>query len=184
VTFLDTLLQFLRQFWPFEIVHAWERGVYLVFGRVWKASLKPGLYPFMPFFTQLMQVSMVPEPFSTPLLNIVLADGVPLSYSVTAVVRVSDPMKALVAIDRYKDSIAELLASKTSEKLGEQDSTRFEVRAGGRGRLLSDLTRWCNEESQQYGVEVLALRLTNFVLKSRINRLLLDSSLVSKGLEG
>ncbi len=177
MNFLQTLIDLLATFWPFAIVEEWERGVYYILGHAMKWDLKPGLYPFVPWFMRLVPVSVVPAPFSTPLLNITMRDGKPLGYSATAVVRVTNPWKALNKIEDYRVSVCELLASRTSEKLADVDAGRLEPE--GRRRLITDLLRWLNEDTSRYGVEVQLLRFTNFAVNQRAYRLLVDTALTS-----
>jgi len=194
LNFIQSILEFLSEFWPFVIVEQWERGVLQVLGRVqerggWFARLanrlhmgfreengclKPGLYFIIPWFSHVECVDIVVAPISTPLHNITLKDQRTLSYSATALVQVTDPIDAITQVDDYKESASELVSSKLSEKLADVDGTRLDPE--NRRRLLPDLLRWCNEDTQQYGVTVLGLRFTNFALNQRAYRLLTDSA--------
>lgn len=174
---LATLFEFLANFWPLAKVEQWERGVYYVWGHALKRTLGPGIYPFIPWFMDVRPVSMVSAPLSTPLLNVTLSDGRTLGYSVTSVVVVRDAWHALNSIDDYRESTSEIIASKVSEKLAEVDAGRLDSER--RKRLLSDLLRWVNEDTQAFGVEVLALRFTNFAIDQRAYRLLVDTALAS-----
>ena len=70
--FVETLINLLKSFWPFVIVDEYERGVFYFFGRAQYWNLKPGLYAYVPWFTDIVTVSVVPFPVSTALLNITL----------------------------------------------------------------------------------------------------------------
>jgi regulator of protease activity HflC (stomatin/prohibitin superfamily) len=175
MNWLATLFEFLEKFWPFCVVETGERGVVYIMGRVRRRTLPPFIYFYLPFFTEIVSVSVLPRPFSTPLLNITLSDTKTLSYSVTAIGRVSDPVKALTEIDDYEESFIELLPSRTSEKLAEVDAARLDYT--GRKRLLSDLLRWVNEDTNEYGLTVDAVRFTNFAVNQRAYRLLVDTAL-------
>lgn len=174
---LATLFEFLAKFWPLAIVEQWEQGVFYIFGRAMRWKLGPGLYPFIPWFMQIRTVNMVPAPVGTPLLNVTLSDSRTLGYSVTAVVVVRDAWHALNSIDDYQESTSEIIASKVSEKVAEVDAVRLDSEK--RKRLLADLLRWVNEDTQAFGVEVLALRFTNFAIDQRAYRLLTDTALAS-----
>lgn len=177
MNWLATLLDLLKSFWPLALVSQWERGFYVVWGHALKRQIGPGIYPFIPWFMDVSAVSIVPAPVSTPLLNITLRDGRTVGYSVTAIVQVTDVWHAINSIDNYKESTSECVASKVSEKLGEVDASRLD--SDKRRRFLSDLLRWVNEDTNQFGVEVRALRFTNFALNQRAYRILADSALAS-----
>jgi len=177
MNFLQTLIDFLGEFWPLVIVDQWEHGCYYVIGRAKRRVLKPGVYPIIPWFMDVETVSVVPTPISTPLLNITLKDGKTLSYSLTAVIQVDNAYRALNTIDDYKESVGELIASKASEKLADVEAARVDPE--GRRRLLGDLLRWCDAETEQYGVRVHALRFTNFAINQRAYRFLVDTALGS-----
>lgn len=180
MNFLQTLIEFLQTFWPFEIIQEYERGVLYIFGRAQEGLLTPGLYVVFPWFTSIETVNIVPNPISTPLLNITLSDDKTLGYSMTAIVHVDDPWKALNNVDDYEESVGELITSKASDKLQEVDAGRLDY--GSRRRLLTDLTRWVNEDTQPFGVEVDALRFTNFAINQRAYRLLIDRAIDSQAM--
>lgn len=175
--FLATLFDAITYFWPFVIVEPWEKGVRLFAGRV-VDEVPPGLYAVVPWFMSIETASIVPAPVGTPLANITLRDGKTLSYSVVAIVRVFDAVKALTQIDDYEESIVELLTSRMSEKLTEIDATRIDPE--NRGRLLASLRVTLNNEAAQYGVAVEDVRFTNFALEQRAYRLLVDTALTSQ----
>lgn len=179
MNFLDTLLNFLAEFWPFVVIEEWEEGVFYWFGHACKKRYKPGLKVFIPWFTRMEGVSVVAVPFSTPLLNITLRDGKTLGYSATAIVKVIDPWKALNAIEDYRESVGELVASMTSTKLAMVDASRLDPEK--RTRLITDLLKWLNEDTKQYGIEVMALRFTNFAINQRTYRFLTDTALTATG---
>ena len=196
MSWIEALWDILTEFWPFVVIEEWEQGVPQVFGRVqdtgwlsWVAdqlyvpfrakngALVPGLYFVIPWFTHIEPVDIVPAPIGTPMLNITLRKGKTLSFSVTAVVSVDNPILAVTRVDDYEESASELITARLAEKLADVDEGRVDPE--NRKRLLVDLLRWCNEETSQYGVKVHSLRFTNFAFDQRAYRLLTDSALGS-----
>lgn len=82
-------------------------------------------------------------------------------------------------IEDYQDSTRELVASMTSTKLAAVEAVRLD--AEKRARLITDLLKWLNEDTEQYGVKVLALRFTNFAINQRAYRFLTDTALTDDG---
>ena len=87
---IESFIEFLTRFWPMEIVDHWEEGVFYSFGTARPGTLPRGLYWFWPWFQNINTVSVVPDPVSSPLLNVTLIGGEQLTYSVTAILQVTN----------------------------------------------------------------------------------------------
>jgi regulator of protease activity HflC (stomatin/prohibitin superfamily) len=176
VSWLAIAIEFAGEYlWPFEVVSTGERGVLYIFGNAMKWRLPPFVYFYIPYFTDIVPVSILDVPFSTPLLNITLSDNKTLSYSVTGIGRVTNPYLALTAIDDYEDSIQELLPSCSTEKLMEVDAARLDH--DSRRRLLTSLKQAVNAATKKYGMEFSDVRFVNFAVDQRAYRFLVDSAL-------
>jgi regulator of protease activity HflC (stomatin/prohibitin superfamily) len=171
--FLRLLLDAIAYIWPLRIVRHWERGGYYVLGRWWK-EVKPGVYPVVPWFTEVLEVSMAEAIVGTGRQDITLADGSMLSFSATATVKVVDPYKALNAVNDYDATMQELLSSVLAERLAAVDAER--LTPDKRGRLMPDLRRWLGDEALEYGIEVKRVRFTSFVTNVKTHRLLIDQA--------
>lgn len=170
--FLRLVLDAIQFVWPFRIVQQWQRGGYYVFGRWWR-EVGPGLYPILPWFTELREESIVPAVVSTGRQDITLQDGTLLSFSASATVRVFDINLAINSVDSYTETTQELIAAILAEKLAEVDAVR--ITPDKRGRLISDLRRWVDTEARVFGVEVSKLRFNSFVTNIPVLRLLQDT---------
>jgi hypothetical protein len=71
---LGILVQIWNVIWPFQIVAQWEQGNYYVFGRYWK-TVGPGLYPVVPWFFKIIDVSVARGIVGTGRQDITTADG-------------------------------------------------------------------------------------------------------------
>lgn len=170
--FLRVILDSIQFLWPFRIIKAWESGNYYVFGRYWR-TLGPGCYPVVPWFTDVHEVPVVPAIVETARQDITLKDGTVLSFSASAWACVVDVNLAVNTVDDYHQTTQELIRAVLADKLAEVAAER--LRPEGRGRLLSDLRRWVDEEARQFGIEISKLRFTSFVTNARTFRLLQDS---------
>ena|SRR5690242_6199837 len=166
---LDTI-QFI---WPFHRVEKWERALYIVCGR-WMFEVGPGVYPVLWWFCTLHQVGIAEAPCGTHRLDITLRDGKLVSLEAVAMARVIDVTKAVCDVEHYANSTAQILAAVCADRLAEVDAERMEP--DKRSRLLSDLTRWVNKETEVFGVSVREVRFTSLVLNLRANRFLVDQS--------
>lgn len=167
--FLSVLGQWIHELWPFRIVRQWERAGYYVFGRFWK-EVGPGVYAIVPFFTDTHEVTVVPAILQTPRTDITLADGTPVSFSVSAWVQVLDVNLAVNTVDSFHQTTVELITAVCAERLAQIDRDRLAPEK--RTRFLNDLRRWCNEEASVFGVEVQKLRFASFTMNVKTIRLL------------
>lgn len=172
--FVRLVIDWIAYLWPLRLVEPWERGLYVVCGR-WTFEVKPGVYFCPPWFCAVKTCAICQAIICTPRQDVTLTDGGRLSFTASANVRVTDVTAAFVQIDNYTETTQENIAAVLSEKLSEVDASR--ITADKRGRLLSDLKRWVNEETKTYGVEVEKLRFTNFVLNAPTFRLLQDGAI-------
>jgi regulator of protease activity HflC (stomatin/prohibitin superfamily) len=167
------LIELLTTLWPLREVQAWSKGVRFWLNRP-VAVLSPGVHWVVPYFGDVRDVSVVPAVITTPLSTITLGDGATCTYSLSATIAVTDPQAALCEIDDYMETSQELITSIPAEALADMDVGRLAPEA--RGRLLASLRTRVNTELRRYGMEVSALRFTNFALNLRTYRLLTDSS--------
>lgn len=163
------ILNSIEYLWVFRIVHQWETGGYYVFGRFWK-TVGPGCYPVFPFFVSLIELSVVPYMVVTPRMDITLHDGKNLTLWATAWGQVTDYNRAHNTVEDYTHTTHELVQAVIADRLAKMDSTKLE--AENRSELLRNLTKWCNAETSEYGVEVSKVRFTTFVLNARTYRLI------------
>ena len=167
--FLESI-QFL---WPLRMVEQWESGGYYIFGR-WYWTLKPGMYPIVPWFCDVKTVSMAEAIVGTGRLDITLQNGSVLSFAATATAKVIDPFLAINTVDEYQETIRELLSSVLAEKLASVDADRLTPEK--RGRLFSDLKGWVAKEALEYGVDVKKVRFTSLLTNVKSHRLLIDQT--------
>jgi len=128
---------------PLRLVHPWERGLYFFCGR-YVATLRPGCYPVLPWFSDVRTVSIVPSVHTTPLQTV----GA-VTFSASLVLRVTDPVAAYTTLERYEESALELAGAVLSDA----------VRAGSAD--LVAITAQINAELSPHGVEITRLRFLN-----------------------
>lgn len=171
--FLRLVLDVVKELWPLRIVKQWERAGYYVCGRYWK-EIGPGVYPVVPWFMSVNEISVVPTMIETGRQDITLQNGRPVSFSASAWVRVVDFNLAVNTVFDHEHTVKELLRAVLADKIAGVDAARLEPEK--RGRLLSDLTRWVDDEAHEYGLEVTKVRFTTFVTNVRTYRLLQDAA--------
>jgi hypothetical protein len=180
VNWIQSLVDLLRSFWPFEEVTPWERGVYYVWGRHWRHwparkeldwSVPCGIWFVPPFFAKLRPAPIVPGVTATPLQQITTRDGKPLSFSAAMTWSITDPVAAYHNVERVLEVCA--------DKLADVDPPRLDGEK--RRRLLTDMKKWVNEELGEFGCQAHAIRFTNFIIGDKgvhTVRLLQDRALL------
>jgi len=171
----EWLIGLIQEFWPFRQIEPWERGVYIVNGKC-KWVVGPGYaWPLVPWFWHIEPVSMVPAIVGTPLMSVDTADGTQVSFSVTVMIRVVDPVDAITKIDEYDETTQELVTSITAEALGMMTEER--VNDLRRTDLARRLIPKVNKQTQKFGVECIDMWFTNLIVGGRTYRLLTDEAL-------
>ena len=173
--FFGRLLDWLREAWPFRTVEPWEDGFYLTFAQLGK-RVGPGIWPVVPYFQEVKCLSIAEARLTTPMLHIMLTNGKQLAFSVSARVRVVDVVKALVDVGTYQETTGEEVAAFVADFLSEAPAERFET-TRKRRNLIAEAVTLLNERTRVYGVEVIEIQFTNWILGVRAYRLLNDSAL-------
>ena len=168
--FLRDTLQFI---WPFRIVKEYERGALYEFGHFIRV-LPPGCWLMLPWFTEIVPVSIAPKPVVTGRQDITLANGWTLSFDAAATMRVTDVEKSQNCIEDYHHSAGVLLSTMLAEELAKIEPARFEP--SRRGRLFSSLNDKLQGKADLYGITMSDLTFTSFVLNARTYRLLIDKT--------
>lgn len=171
--FLRVLFDSIAYLWPFRIIKTWQRGGLYEYGKFIRV-LGPGCWPIIPFFTDVLEISVVPAIVRTPRLDITLSDGSSLTFAAAAWAKVASYDLAINTVDDFKETTQELMAAVLAEQLAEIDGAR--VQPSRRKGLIKTLTVEINKESSLFGIEVTGLRFTTFVTSVRTYRLLQDQA--------
>lgn len=156
---------------PFRIVHTWERGLLFLFGR-FQWTTGPGLKLVVPYFMDVRCVSVVPRNERTPLNTVTLRDGMTLTYQAAILIKVEDVEKAYNHVENWSETVIEIADGMLSELLAEADPERFEPERKKRENLRRKLCDEINEQSMVYGVRMLDLWFTQFVIGVKSIRLM------------
>jgi len=87
-------------------------------------------------------------------------------------VQVKEPFLAFCRLDDYKHSFKKRAAGVLSEELRDTDVDKFDEEYGKRGRLLVKLRNELNDAIKEFGLEVLDVRMEEFVKGGKTIRLL------------
>ncbi len=170
------IVEIIKTLWPFRIVEQWERGVYVRFSRparkMWRDNLvlKPGIYIVLPFWADVMTISVVDDPIVLTKQDFTLDDGTPVIVQAGAMLRVTDPMKALFEIEDYEQNATELTEAAVGKQLVTADKSVFDTgqrRSGLLRRIASD----ADSRTAHYGVQIREVWFTSFSLALMTGRI-------------
>jgi regulator of protease activity HflC (stomatin/prohibitin superfamily) len=171
--FLRLLLDAIQFIWPLRLVKQWQRGGYYVFGRWWK-EVGPGVYPVVPWFSDVQEVDVAEEIVTGRRQDVTLADGTLLSFIAAATIKVVDVRAALNDVQEYAETARESVEAVLADRLATMDVTRLD--ADERGRLLGALKRGVQAELTPYGVELCKLRFTAFIVNAKAHRIVMETT--------
>ena len=174
--FLRLLVEVAAYLWPFRLVHQWERGCYYVGGRYWR-TVGPGVYPVLPYFTDVKELSVVYQEIDLPLQSVAVQSGDILTFSANVGITIADAGLAFNAIDDYQNTVRKSCAGHLADQLATVAERRLDVAA--RGRLLASLRTTLNTELGKYGITVERIRFTDFAPNARVYRVFNDQTMMT-----
>jgi modulator of FtsH protease HflK len=168
---LQRFVDFIREFWPFRTVMAWEAGNLYRLGRYWK-TVGPGLYFVFPFFWEMRTDSVVRSTYVTTLQTIDTKDGGTLTFSAAVQLEVTDLAAAQLKVYAYDETALEDTSALLADVLMRTSATSLDPE--NRSALLRKCRERLQEELGEYGLTIRTLRFNNFMRNMRVYRLFND----------
>lgn len=153
------VMDFLRQFWPFEIVYSYQRGV-----RFWcgadKAELDAGLYMFVPFFGRIEVLDTQPDVLRLANQDLTTKDGVPVSVSVNVLYEIHDARAAFVKVQKVTDNIADECRSSVAQAVR---ATTFADLLATQSDVENSIADGVAEVAGEWGVQIHRINFADFI---------------------
>lgn len=165
MNFIKDILDFLRQFWPFIIVHSYERGVRFWLGRD-VALLEPGLHLFVPFFGSIHTVAVVQDYIRLGNQNLTTKDGKPVLVSCNVRYEVTDARSAFCDVQEFPVSLGDAARQYLSAAIREYEYAELLAKQSD---LERDIKKAINNVSTKWGVKVTNVGLADFILTRSIS---------------
>ncbi|MGZ5846502.1 MAG: SPFH domain-containing protein, partial [Ramlibacter sp.] len=90
-----------------RILREYERGVVFQLGRFWKVK-GPGLVVLIPAIQQMVRVDLRVIVMDIPSQDVITRDNVSVKVSAVLYVRVIDPARAIIQVERYLEATSQL----------------------------------------------------------------------------
>lgn len=172
---LRVLIDVMEFLWPHKKVMEWERGILYWNGR-FNRVVGPGGYWCLWWFEDLKTILMVPDPRTTPVMDVTLRNGDILTVSATVVLVTRSAAKAMNLVAKHDESGLETAGAILCDTLADLDGQRLEPER--RRGLIKTCLKAINGELEEYGMEALSLRFNTFVRAHRTYRLLTSSPVI------
>lgn len=160
MSWVQALLEWLRNFWPFVVVMQYERGVRYWRGRVVGVALEPDWYWCVPFFMEIHQVQVMPDILKLWNLCVTTQDNAPLRVRANVRYEIFDAIAVWNNVQDYKDN------------LGDEARTHIArvMRRRNYAELLADqdtIEKECKNEMNKvvkdWGIKVIRVGITDFI---------------------
>ena len=156
---LQPIIDFLRQFWPFEIVYSYQRGV-----RFWcgtdKAELDSGLYMFLPFFGRIEVIDSQPDVMRLTNQDLTTRDGASVSVAVNVLYEIHDARAAFVKVQKVTDNIADECRAAVADAVRRYEFGELLAKQAQIENTIADSVA---EVAGEWGVQVHRVNFADFI---------------------
>lgn len=168
MSWVQAVIDFLRQFWPFEIVWEYQLGIRYWRGRVvrtdrWWLSggnLPPGIYMFVPFFGHIEPINVKPDILRLYNMNITTSDDKSLRVRANVRWEIFDAILFWNEVQDGKDNLGD--ESRTNIPRVMRKRAYLELLAD-QDKVEREAKNEINEVAKQWGIKVRRVGLTDFI---------------------
>jgi regulator of protease activity HflC (stomatin/prohibitin superfamily) len=133
-----------------RILREYERGVVFTLGRFWKVK-GPGLVLIIPAIQQMVRVDLRTVVFEVPTQDVISRDNVSVKVSAVVYLRVIDPEKAIIQVERYLEATSQLAQTTLRSVLGKHE---LDDMLAGREKLNLDIQQALDVQTNSWGIKV------------------------------
>lgn len=160
MSWVQALIEWLRQFWPFVIVMQYERGVRYWRGQVIGEDLGPDWYWCVPFFMHIESVAVKPDIMKLWKIGLTTLDGVGLIISANIKYEVIDAIAAWNNVQDYKDNLADECRTHLAKRIRE---LTYEDLLANQPKLEKSCKDTMTTAVRDYGVVIIRVGITDFI---------------------
>jgi regulator of protease activity HflC (stomatin/prohibitin superfamily) len=133
-----------------RILREYERGVVFTLGRFWKVK-GPGLVLIIPAIQQMVRVDLRTVVFEVPTQDVISRDNVSVKVNAVVYLRVIDPEKAIIQVERYLEATSQLAQTTLRSVLGKHE---LDDMLAGREKLNLDIQQALDVQTNSWGIKV------------------------------
>lgn len=133
-----------------RILREYERGVVFTLGRFWKVK-GPGFVLIIPAIQQLVRVDLRIVVSEVPTQDVISRDNVSVKVNAVVYLRVIDPEKAIIQVERYLEATSQLAQTTLRSVLGKHE---LDDMLAGREKLNLDIQQALDVQTASWGIKV------------------------------
>jgi regulator of protease activity HflC (stomatin/prohibitin superfamily) len=149
-----------------RVLREYERGVVFRFGRL-VAQKGPGLVLLMPIADRMVRVTLRTITHTIPPQDVITRDNVPARVDAVAYFRVVDADASVVDIEDYLQATSEIAKTTLRSVLGKAE---LDTLLSERERLNEDLQRIIDEQTEPWGIKVVAVEIKDVGIPQDMQR--------------
>lgn len=153
-------------FFSLKVLREYERGVMFRVGRV-RPLYGPGLVILLPLVDRMVRVDQRVVTLTIPPQEVITRDNVPARVNAVVMFQVTDPLKAILAVENYAVATSQIAQTTLRSLLGRAD---LDTLLAHREGLNVDLRGIIETQSAQWGVEVRVVEIKDVEIPESMQR--------------
>ena len=149
-----------------KIITQYERGIVFRLGRL-RPVYDPGLHLVVPFLERLVRVDTRVVTLTLPPQEVITEDNVPARVNAVVLFNVTDPVKAVMAVENYAIATSQIAQTTLRSVLGRVD---LDTVLAHRSALNADLRDIIEKLTEPWGVEVSVVEIKDVEIPEQMQR--------------
>ena len=149
-----------------KIITQYERGIVFRLGRL-RPVYEPGLHLVVPFLERLVRVDTRVVTLTIPPQEVITEDNVPARVNAVVLFNVTDPVKAVMAVENYAIATSQIAQTTLRSVLGRVD---LDTVLAHRSALNADLRDIIERLTEPWGVEVSVVEIKDVEIPEQMQR--------------
>ena len=149
-----------------RIITQYERGIVFRLGRL-RPVYEPGLHLVVPFLERLVRVDTRVVTLTIPPQEVITEDNVPARVNAVVLFNVTDPVKAVMAVENYAIATSQIAQTTLRSVLGRVD---LDTVLAHRSALNADLRDIIEKLTEPWGVEVSVVEIKDVEIPEQMQR--------------
>ena len=149
-----------------KIITQYERGIVFRLGRL-RPVYDPGPHLVVPFLERLVRVDTRVVTLTIPPQEVITEDNVPARVNAVVLFNVTDPVKAVMAVENYAIATSQIAQTTLRSVLGRVD---LDTVLAHRSALNADLRDIIEKLTEPWGVEVSVVEIKDVEIPEQMQR--------------
>ena len=149
-----------------KIITQYERGIVFRLGRL-RPVYDPGLHLVVPFLERLVRVDTRVVTLTIPPQEVITEDNVPARVNAVVLFNVTDPVKAVMAVENYAIATSQIAQTTLRSVLGRVD---LDTVLAHRSALNADLRDIIEKLTEPWGVQVSVVEIKDVEIPEQMQR--------------